>query len=282
MADILVDDDFEDLTGNSAPQGGRGRNAPPPPNPIAAGQPGGELSDKDRKKFEKDRAKELKKFNSSQAAQTAAGEKKKHTLLTVLLIVIPTLLVGGFIFEEIYYNFLGTRDWMRDALVDAAIWIDPETASVKNRLDERGGELDKREAAIETREAQQDDRKSQLDARKAQLDERESGLSERERQLATRSTDLDRRERELDEDQYLKTPIYKRAMTAQEIEDMESLARTFTNMTPETASDILVRLYDPHDVAAILYFMSEKSAAAIMSVFDPVYAANITEIFLYD
>ena len=70
-------------------------------------------------------------------------------------------------------------------------------------------------------------------------------------------------------------------MTEQEMEDMLSLSTTFTNMSPDTAATILVHLYDPRDVASILYFMRERNSAAILAEMDVRYAANITEIWLY-
>jgi flagellar motility protein MotE (MotC chaperone) len=53
-------------------------------------------------------------------------------------------------------------------------------------------------------------------------------------------------------------------------------------MSPDAAAERLVRLYDPRDVAAILYFMAERSAASILAAMEPGYAANITEIMLYN
>jgi len=77
-------------------------------------------------------------------------------------------------------------------------------------------------------------------------------------------------------------PLYRRPdITDQELEDMISLSRTFTQMSPETAAVILVQLYDPRDVASLLYYMGERNAAAILAVMDISYAAEITEILLY-
>ena len=76
-------------------------------------------------------------------------------------------------------------------------------------------------------------------------------------------------------------PLYRREMTEEELEDMMSISTLYTQMAPEAAAARLVRLYDPRDVAAILYFMGERNAAAIMSVMTVEYAAEITEILLY-
>jgi len=77
-------------------------------------------------------------------------------------------------------------------------------------------------------------------------------------------------------------PLHRREpMTEEEIDDMVSLSRTFTQMSPEDAAAILVQLYDPRDVAAILYFMSERNAGAILATMSERYAAEITEILLY-
>jgi len=51
-------------------------------------------------------------------------------------------------------------------------------------------------------------------------------------------------------------------------------------MAPEAAAVILAELRDPQNVAVILYYMSERSAAAILSALEPEFAAKITEILL--
>jgi flagellar motility protein MotE (MotC chaperone) len=199
-----------------------------------------------------------------------------HILLKLLFfIVIPVILVGGFVFEEVYFNTLGIRDKTCDFFMDAAIWLDPDTASISSRLDRRSAELDRRSAEL-------DKRTGEIDIRKTGLDDREREIASAEANSNKRSADLDKREQDLKTVQETHVPVYRRILTDQELEDMKSLSRTFSRMTPETAVDILTRLYDPNDVAAILYYMSERDAAAIMSAMTVEYAAKLTEIFLYE
>ncbi|MDR0489882.1 MAG: hypothetical protein LBH28_01360 [Oscillospiraceae bacterium] len=214
------------------------------------------------------------------AGENMKKEKKKmHILLKILFfVVIPVILVGGFVFEEVYFNKLGIRDNTRDFFISAAIWLDPDTASVKATQDRRTREINRR--AVEL-----DNKARELDARKTELSEREKEIASSEKASDERAAGLDMREKELAKAPEVPeelVPIYRRMLTDQEKKDMESLSRTFSRMTPETAVSILTRLYDPNDVAAILYYMSERDAAAVMSVMAADYAAKLTEIFLYE
>ena len=268
MADITIDDNYEAANAVEEKPKKRARKTKEPDPALAQLEALAFDGPADKKK--------------TKSSDESGEKKKKPVWLKIIIIVVPILLIGGFVFEEIYFNWLGVRDWTRDAFINASIWLDPDDAgSVRRTLNARSDELDKREADIEAEDKKLDARRADLDARKAQLDAREDELSGREKQVAKRDTELDKREQDITINEASKTPIYRR-MTDQDINDMRSLGSTYAAMAPETAANILMRIYDPHDVAAILYYMSEKSAAAILSEMDPVYAANLTEIMLYD
>ena len=61
---------------------------------------------------------------------------------------------------------------------------------------------------------------------------------------------------------------------------MQSLSRSYAQIAPAAAADILIKLKDEQHVAAILYFMSERNAAAILSAMESEFAARITDILL--
>ena len=75
-------------------------------------------------------------------------------------------------------------------------------------------------------------------------------------------------------------PLFHRAMSDQELADIQSLSRSYAQMDPGIAAGILVELKDEQHVATILYHMVERNAAAILSVMEPAFAARITEILL--
>ena len=238
----MAKDDFTDLT---EPEGGdeaandKKKKEKEPKKPKEPKQP--------KEKLTKAEKKAEKKANKG---------KKKGKKLKIILIIVLVLLVAGFVFEEIYYNYLGTRD----ILIDAVVKLDPEYGTRWKRLDER---------------------EASLNALKAELDNREKTITSRESQNDRRSTELDRREKEVDELVSWYSPLYRRQMTEQELEDMQSVSMAYSRMAPDAAAAILMELNDPDDVAAILYYMSERSAAAILAVMEPEFAAVITEIFLY-
>ena len=269
MPDIVVDDKFEEANAKAGKQkkgrkkDGGAEAAPNMPEVPALAE---NAADKKRK-------------GKDNAGNADGGGKKSHLLLKLLIVAIVIVLVGGFVFEEIYWNFLGVRDWTCDAFVSAAIWLEPSTASVRRRQWLRETGLNEREAEIDAREEMQ---KSSSDERKAELDVREDSLDLREAELERRDMSLDVREQEMKAAEISKTPVYRRDLGDQELDDLMALSATFAAMTPEAAAEILTRMYDLGDVAAIIYYMTDKSSASILAAMDPAYAANLAQVFLYE
>ena len=216
----------------------------------------GETEEKKEKPKREPRQRKPPKEESQEPNKKAKKGKKKGKKLKIILIIVLVLLVAGFVFEEVYYNILGTRDM----LIDAVVKLDPD---------------------FRAREAKLDEREASLLKLQTELDARERTASSRETQNLKRTTELDDREKTLDDLQQRLTPLYRRAMTEQELEDMVSLSRSYSRMAPEDAAVILLELSQPDDVAAILYYMNERNAAAILAVMEPEFAATITDILLY-
>ena len=183
-------------------------------------------------------------------------KKKKRGKLKIILIIVLVLLVAGFVVEEIMINYLG----IRDLFIAMVVRLDP--AYVERELS-----FDKREAELSRIESE--------------LDTRDKTITSRETQNDRRSVALDAREKTLAEQEYLSTPFHKREMTEQELLDIQSLSRKYSFMSPEAAAEILLELQNPDDVAAILYYMNERNAAAILTAMESDFAAEITEILLF-
>ena len=192
-------------------------------------------------------------------AQNGKGrkKKKKHRLLVIILILVIVILVGGFVFEELYFNFLH----LRDAFIDAVVRLDPDYRSREMRLDDRETDIYKRET---------------------ELKEREKTVDSKETQNIRRSAELDAREKKLSDQEAWMTPKLRSQLTAQEILDMQSLSKSYAQMAPDAAAAILVKLKRPDDAAIVLYYMTERNAGAILAAMEPDFAAAITEILLYD
>jgi len=189
----------------------------------------------------------------------AGGKKGKRLRLKIILILILVILIGTFVFLEINFELVG----IRRMIVNAALSLDPESAILEERtaeLEQFETELNRREDELDQRESSADSREAQLDRRRAQLDALEDELREKELRLI---------------------PIYRQPMTDEELADMLSLSRTYSMMSPETSAEILSELYDLEDITAILYFMTERNAAAILSEMEVDLAARITLVLLY-
>lgn len=67
----------------------------------------------------------------------------------------------------------------------------------------------------------------------------------------------------------------------QDADEIKNLAKTYADMKPQEAADILQEMSDDLDtVAAILDAMSVEDRAAIMGKMDPQFAANVTKKLL--
>jgi len=226
---------------------------------------------KEKKPKEKKEKGEKKK---REKPEKIPGEKKKSIMLPLLLILIPLLLIGCAV-AAIIMNLFNARGMVNEVLSDPlfrfSVWLNPDYTSVEQEL----------QAMVDERTEQVEQREQYADTRFEEIEQREEAANTREQLLDRRAAAIERREDELTQMYQMTVPLYRRDMTEQEIADMESLVRTFAQMSPEDAAEILIEMAEPRDVAAILYFMVERNAAAIMAVMERDYAAELTEILLY-
>ena len=234
-------DDFADLTAEEE------SNTEEKSNGRAAREPRSRRAPKEPK---------APKVKMSRKERKALGIKKKRGKLKVILIILLILLVAGFVAEEVYFNWLGTRDM----LIEAVLKLDPDVRA--------------RDASVRIREAQLKEKEEAFEAR-------ERAVSSREAQNERLRSELDRRDADLRDKELRATPLYRRPMSEDDLAEMVSLSRSYSQMSPESAMAILVEFDRAEDVAAILFYMTERNAAAILAEMDPEYAAQITNILLY-
>jgi len=254
----MADDEVTDLTEDGAPA--KGKKAPKAPK-----------APKEPKEPKSAKAPKGKKDKDSKD-----GEKKGGAAgIIIIMLLMLVILVGGFT-AALYFDVFDSRviiaDVLTEPLLDVLIWLDPEYHTIRQRLTEE------EEASVRRFE----ERTAELDRRQEDLEIQEGMIDAREQVVVRRTHDLDRREEQIVAMYERTIPLFRRPdRSDQEMDDMLALSRTFTNMSADQAATILVHLYDPRDVAGILYYMSERNAAAILSEMDVRYAANITEILLY-
>jgi len=181
--------------------------------------------------------------------------------LILIFILIPILLLsGGFVFAVVRFDFPpNVRGWT----IDLINTLDPahaDLAGQRNRLAER-------ELLAEMRHEDLDLWEAELWARRAELDNRENQLFVFQDEVIARENRL--------------RPIFRQPMSAQDIEDLQSLSETYSQMAPEAAAAILAAMGDLQSAAAILHTMEERNAAAILAEMAPQLAANITQIILH-
>jgi len=270
VADEEITDLTEDAQATDAAAGKAKKKAPKAAKAPKEEQDTADAEDPKGKKGKKEKkAKPDKK-------DKVKGEKGGAGGVIIIMILVLVILIGGFA-AALYFDVFDARiivaDVITDPILEVLIWLDPAYSSINQRL--------RSEAA--TQERRFEERSAQFEEREEDIALRETVLDTREQQLDRRALELDRREDQITAMYERTVPIHRRDdITEEELEDMISLSRTYTQMSPDDAANILVRLYDPRDVAAILYHMTERNAGSILAVMDPAYAANITEILLYN
>ena len=191
---------------------------------------------------------------------------RKRGLFKVLFIVVPILLCAGFVFGLIYLNWFGARNMF----IDSVNRLDPEYAEARR---EYYMELERIDLYWEEFWEMYHEEEYNLSAWRRDLEARAEYLDDREDWL-------NREELRLLDWEARRTPIHRRDPTSPEHEEMWIVGGIYAAMTPQQAAERLVALYTREDAAAILMFMSQRNAGAILAQIPPPYAARITEILL--
>jgi flagellar motility protein MotE (MotC chaperone) len=209
------------------------------------------------------------------------GKLKLKFNLKFILISIMVLLVAGFA-ALLASNLFEVRDIVggivKNPILSVLAWFEPEFRSIE---DEFSAKFNEREAGLIERENGLDKREAGIVERENELDSLKTSLDKQESQLDRRSVSLDRREEQMDQTSDGKGPVYRQIVSEQDLADMQSLGRSYAQMAPETAAAILTELKDEQYVAAIIYYMAERNAAAILAVMEPAFAARITELLIW-
>ena len=250
----MADEETTDLTESEEPSApAKGKKAPKEPK-----EPKAPKEKKEKKKKEK----------------SDSGDKGGAGGIIIIMLLVLAILIGGFTAALVFDVFSAREiiaDVITEPLLDVIIWLDPGFSSIRQRLDVEEEALIKR----------MDEYKIEMEGLEDDLQLREAAILSREQALERRGFDLDRREEQIIAMYERTIPLYRREMTEEEMDDMLQISRIYTQMSPDDAAERLVRLYDPRDVAAILYFMGERNSASILAVMEVGYAAEITEILLY-
>jgi flagellar motility protein MotE (MotC chaperone) len=192
------------------------------------------------------------KKRTSQSRQEMKKNKKSRVgLIAAIAVAGVVALAVAFAVLVAAVDLFG----LREGAILAVVGLDPEFVA----LETRQTELDGRESAITSREAD-------LELAQARLNTELKELELREQELYSAAGAL--------------VPLYRQPMSPQDLADMQALAATYQAMSPSSAADILSRLYTTDDVAAILYYMTGKATAAVLSEMEPELAAEITEVLL--
>ena len=209
-----------------------------------------------------------KEYRARRKAQKQRGKLK------IIIILVFVLLLALFVAEEVFFNFLGTRD----VVINTVMKLDPEVRSRGAALNVRAKELDSRERSLDERETAL---LAEEDALAKWVEEWKKALESKEAQLDRRSAQLDKREKEVTDRELRATPVFRRQLTEEERQELESLSRSYSQIPPETAAEIFEKFQHKEDVAAIMYYMIERNAAAILAVMEPEFAAEITAILMH-
>gem|GEM_PF-791838 len=293
VKDKLADEDVTDLTEeDEEEESGKKKKGKKEKKPK-------EKKEKAPKEKKEKKPKEPKPKKGDPTGPTTEGEKSGGKFIVFVIVLV--LLISSLIAATIVFNFFSVRDMVTQTLINAVIALEPDFATVDHELVNREAQLRSREAQLLQLEnvvsgleeelidlaeflapAEFDSFAEFITAFVRGLIDIEAGLQTRQAQLDRRSAALDRLEGITEEEETERLPLFRRHLTTQELEDITSLSRTFTQMSPQTAADILAELEDPDQVASILYFMGERNASAILAVMNVEFAAELTEILLIE
>ncbi|MDR2357756.1 MAG: hypothetical protein LBD92_06735 [Oscillospiraceae bacterium] len=194
--------------------------------------------------------------------KNAAGGRKRGKRKLIAIIAAAVLLaaaLSAFVFVVVEFDQWG----FRTAVIEFVNSFDPDYAD----LTRREAELAADSAELETRRADALAEDERLEELRLELERREAALEAQEEQSAQEGAGAP-------------DSGYWLGLSPQEIEDMESLAKTYAAMDAVSAAEIMAELYTVYDAAAIFYYMPEKNAAPILEAMDRQLAAAITQALL--
>ena len=187
------------------------------------------------------------------AEDSVKKPKKRGGIIKLIILIVFIIAAAAFLFLSIRFDIGGVRTKM----IEAVNLLDPNYAQ--------------RVEILET-----------LEQREAELIEREENAVQEEQRLAELEEELFLFQDELYSDQADRIPIYRRRMNEKDLADMVSISLTYAKMDPVAAAEIMSSLETVEDMAAVIYYMNESNAAAIMSEMDSSIAAEITVLLLRD
>jgi len=194
--------------------------------------------------------------------------------IIIIMVLVAIILIGGFV-TSMYFGILGTRevvgDLVRQPMLDFLIWLDPRLDAIDQRLTDDAEAFDEHVA----------EKTAELDEREYYILQQEEDLEARLMQVERQAVELDSREAQIIAMYERTMPLHRRIESDEDLEEMLSISEIYSQMSPNIAATILINIYDPRDVAAILFFMNESNAASILTEMEPHMAAEITEILLY-
>lgn len=173
-------------------------------------------------------------------------KRKKGKLILVCAIILLLTLAAGFVFVVLQFNPFE----MRTAVFGFIHNLDPDYK------------------AVYLLEASVTERETALNTREATLDSLQETLSKREADIVAAESST--------------TPVYRPPVNEDDVIYMQNIGKIYAAMEPGNAANIMVKLYSVEDMAAIIYYMKQSSAAAILELMEPSVAAQITDKLLHE
>lgn len=179
-------------------------------------------------------------------------EKKSKGTAIFLIFLFLVLAAGGTVaYFSVANNLFGGRDYVIEQLNSVLIALDWEYKS----LAEKQVELELREATVLSKEGE-------LEKKEQKLKEKEAAAS-----VSTGGT--------LSNFENLITGLTEERKT-----QIQQISAIYTGMEPQKAADAVAKLSSLEDMALVLYFMKQKSAAEVMAAMTTDTAARITAFML--
>lgn len=70
------------------------------------------------------------------------------------------------------------------------------------------------------------------------------------------------------------------ALSEEKLTELKKIGTIYSKMDPTAAADIMVEIYQPMELATIIYYMQPAAAAALLAKMDSAQAARITQILM--
>lgn len=124
------------------------------------------------------------------------------------------------------------------------------------------------------------DQQAALDRRKAELDAREQSLNDLQKKLNAQQETLDEKMSAAEASAAANRTFeeIRAGLSEEKLTELQQVGSIYSKMDPKAAAAVMTQIYNPQQIAVIIYFMQPAASASLLAKMDAPLAASVTQL----